>query len=25
VKRGITTFDEALLQAIDPALEAKVR
>jgi len=25
VKRGITTFDEALLQAINPALEAKVR
>jgi len=25
VNRGITTFDEALLQAIDPALEAKVR
>jgi Family of unknown function (DUF6084) len=25
VKRGITTFDEALLQAIEPALEAKVR
>jgi len=24
-KRGITTFDEALLQAIEPALEAKVR
>ncbi len=25
VKRGIPTFDEALLQAIEPALEAKVR
>ena len=25
VNRGITTFDEALLQAIDPELEAKVR